>query len=93
MALEENVKEFGLTYFGMTDRRQGKNGSFTPRLTPLAKMFIFQVLYTSSDPNRASLYVMSSASLSNCYLSFIRSLASHVYAVILIRPVSDTRFG
>lgn len=22
-ALEENVKEFGLTYFGMTDRRQG----------------------------------------------------------------------
>jgi hypothetical protein len=23
MALEENVKEFGLTYFGMTDRRQG----------------------------------------------------------------------
>ena len=23
-ALEENVKEFGLTYFGMTDRRQGE---------------------------------------------------------------------
>jgi 3-isopropylmalate dehydratase len=23
-ALEENVKEFGLTYFGMKDRRQGK---------------------------------------------------------------------
>jgi len=23
MALEENVKEFGLTYFGMKDRRQG----------------------------------------------------------------------
>jgi 3-isopropylmalate dehydratase len=23
LALEENVKEFGLTYFGMTDRRQG----------------------------------------------------------------------
>lgn len=22
-ALEDNVKEFGLTYFGMTDRRQG----------------------------------------------------------------------
>jgi 3-isopropylmalate dehydratase len=74
----------------MTDRRQGKNGSFAPRLTPLAKMFIFQVSYISSDPNRASLYVMSSASLSNCYLSFIRSLASHVYVVILIRQVSDT---
>ena len=41
MALEENVKEFGLTYFGMTDRRQGKNGSFAPHLTLLAKMFIF----------------------------------------------------
>ena len=25
-ALEENVKEFGLTYFGMTDRRQGQFG-------------------------------------------------------------------
>ena len=24
MALEDNVKEFGLTYFGMNDRRQGK---------------------------------------------------------------------
>lgn len=24
-ALEENVKEFGLTYFGMKDRRQGKS--------------------------------------------------------------------
>jgi 3-isopropylmalate dehydratase len=23
LALEDNVKEFGLTYFGMTDRRQG----------------------------------------------------------------------
>ena len=23
VALEENVKEFGVTYFGMTDRRQG----------------------------------------------------------------------
>ena len=23
MALEENVKEFGLTYFGMDDKRQG----------------------------------------------------------------------
>lgn len=23
MALEENVKEFGVTYFGMKDRRQG----------------------------------------------------------------------
>jgi 3-isopropylmalate dehydratase len=23
LALEQNVKEFGLTYFGMTDRRQG----------------------------------------------------------------------
>lgn len=23
MALEDNVKEFGLTYFSMTDRRQG----------------------------------------------------------------------
>lgn len=23
-ALEENVKEFGLTYFGMSDRRQGE---------------------------------------------------------------------
>lgn len=61
-----------------------------PRLTPLAKMFIFQVSYISSDPNRASLYVMSSAFLSSCYLSFIRSLASHVYVVILIRQVSDT---
>jgi hypothetical protein len=40
MAMEENVKEFGLTYFGMTDRRQGKNGSFAPHLTPLAEMFI-----------------------------------------------------
>jgi 3-isopropylmalate dehydratase len=30
MALEENVKEFGLTYFGMTDRRQGKIGSLRP---------------------------------------------------------------
>jgi hypothetical protein len=93
MAVEENVKEFGLTYFGMTDRRQGKIGSFAPHLTSLAKMFIFQVLYISSDPNRVSLYVMSSASLSDCYLSYISSLASHVYAVILIRQVSDTRFG
>jgi len=24
VALEDNVKEFGLTYFGMKDRRQGK---------------------------------------------------------------------
>ena len=24
VALEQNVREFGLTYFGMTDRRQGK---------------------------------------------------------------------
>lgn len=23
MALEDNVKEFGLTYFGMKDKRQG----------------------------------------------------------------------
>jgi 3-isopropylmalate dehydratase len=23
MALEDNTKEFGVTYFGMTDRRQG----------------------------------------------------------------------
>jgi hypothetical protein len=90
MALEENVREFGLTYFGMTDRRQGKNGSFAPHLTPLAKMFIFQVLYISSDPNKASLYVMSSASLSSFSLFFISSLASHVYAVILIHQVSDT---
>lgn len=27
-ALEENVKEFGLTYFGMTDKRQGQSWSF-----------------------------------------------------------------
>lgn len=24
-ALEDNVKEFGLTYFGMSDKRQGMN--------------------------------------------------------------------
>lgn len=30
-ALEENVKEFGVTYFGMTDRRQGTY----PLLLPL----------------------------------------------------------
>jgi hypothetical protein len=28
-ALEENVKEFGLTYFGMTDRRQGASGQYS----------------------------------------------------------------
>lgn len=27
MALEENVKEFGLTYFGLSDRRQGLSSS------------------------------------------------------------------
>jgi hypothetical protein len=26
MALEDNVKEFGLTFFGMKDRRQGEIG-------------------------------------------------------------------
>ena len=32
-ALEDNVKEFGLTYFGMTDRRQGKNVASLSPLT------------------------------------------------------------
>jgi 3-isopropylmalate dehydratase len=35
IALEENVKEFGLTYFGITDRRQGKQDSLAPITTRL----------------------------------------------------------
>ena len=31
VALEENVKEFGLTYFGMKDRRQGTHKPFAIR--------------------------------------------------------------
>lgn len=27
MTLEDNVKEFGITYFGMDDRRQGTSNS------------------------------------------------------------------
>jgi 3-isopropylmalate dehydratase len=30
-ALEENVKEFGLTYFGMKDRRQGSRNPYIGR--------------------------------------------------------------
>jgi hypothetical protein len=53
-ALEENVKEFGLTYFGMDDKRQGKCFN---------KQILFgiphtdshaQVSSTSLAPNRAS---------------------------------------
>ena len=37
VALEENVKEFGLTYFGMSDRRQGMLGVFDKRGFPHLK--------------------------------------------------------
>lgn len=30
VALEDNVKEFGLTYFGMKDRRQGESSARQP---------------------------------------------------------------
>jgi hypothetical protein len=55
IALEENVKEFGLTYFGITDRRQGKQDSLAPIYPALAQL-PFQVSYISSVPNRALRY-------------------------------------
>lgn len=51
VALEENVKEFGLTYFGMTDKRQGVFGFRPFLLRPLMKV-VRQELYMSLVPNR-----------------------------------------
>jgi hypothetical protein len=53
-ALEENVKEFGLTYFGMTDKRQGQSRSLFARLSV---HLVSQELCTSSGLNRVSQYV------------------------------------
>lgn len=54
LALEDNVKEFGLTYFGMTDRRQGMRTCI--RFSPCPKSGS-QVSCTSSAQSKGLLYV------------------------------------
>ena len=52
-ALEENVKEFGLTYFGMTDRRQGVLAMPSLEYDSLFNNVV-QELSTLSAPRKAS---------------------------------------
>lgn len=52
-ALEENVKEFGLTYFGMDDKRQGKCFNRRKLCWKTHTDSPTQVSSTSLAPNRA----------------------------------------
>lgn len=56
-ALEDNVKEFGLTYFGMNDKRQGESlrNLSLPRVNSSRGIYSdLQVSFTLSDLSRAS---------------------------------------
>jgi hypothetical protein len=88
IALEENVKEFGLTYFGMTDRRQGKGDSLAP-ITP--RLLSCHSRYRTYHRSRTGLYGIQYLSLRlvSAYL-FISSQALPAFVVTRTRQVSVT---
>lgn len=64
-ALEENVKEFGLTYFGMTDRRQGSPSPHNSSLIRLLTIGIGIVHIIGPEEGftvRASIILLSAVS-------------------------------
>lgn len=60
VTLEDNVKEFGVTYFGMTDRRQGPLSQFHISLV-VADSNEMQALFISLAPSKVLLYATSSS--------------------------------
>ncbi len=65
-ALEENVKEFGLTYFGMKDRRQGEL-----RFAPEIQLLNYDCRNCSCHWSRTRIYSTSPPDFSNSpYLLF-----------------------
>jgi hypothetical protein len=88
IALEENVKEFGLTYFGMTDRRQGKRDSLAPITTRLLSS---RSRYRTYHRSRTGLYGMQPLRprLVSAYI-FISSRALLAFVVTPTPQVSLT---
>ena len=88
MALEENVKEFGLTYFGMTDRRQGVQIHLHPissaQTRPRYRAYHWTRTRLHCTPCRNLIFKLR--------LSPLSSLALLVSAVILTRQVSKIRY-
>ena len=74
----------------MTDRRQGKNDSFALVLTPLVQTIKFLGIVHIIGPEQGFTVCDVEFLAFELYSSLISSLASHAYAVILIRQVSDT---
>ena len=90
IAMEENVKEFGLTYFGMTDRRQGELKSFALIYCHSLRCPFPGIVHIIGPEQGFTVCEVKFVSLNLC-LSLISSRASPAYAEIRTRQVSDAR--
>lgn len=90
IALEENVKEFGLTYFGMTDRRQGDLRSFAPIYCHMLRRPFPGIVHIIGPEQGFTVCDFKFVSFNLC-LSLISFQGSPAYAEIRTRQVSDAR--